>query len=216
MKRLWSASTVLALVLIGMIVMAAPAAGQDEIEELVLDATTCRTLGGAWDTGTDSCVLERGGEIAEGQVLTIPEDVILWVFASMTLNNNGTINNAGQIDNDGIVNNYNTIINQGDFNNRKGVVVLGILYNYATFANRGTFHNDGLIENRGIFTSDVRIEGDGTITGTINYLTVEELCLNLDGFISQVNVVTGDLITSEQADQLLETLTQSKDVLSCP
>ena len=205
----------LVVLVLGLGLAALPARAQ-ELEELALDETTCGELGGSWNADANQCVLEDGGEVAENQVLTIGEDVSLWVFAGQTLTNQGTILNLGVMDNDGTFDNYGTVVNGGTFNNRKGRAILGTLYNYGTFTNRGTLQNDGLLDNRGTFTSDSRIEGDGTILGPIDYLTVEELCSALDVFIGQVNAVTGDLVTAEQAELLVGRATESKTALGCP
>lgn len=205
----------LAVVVLGLGLAALPAQAQ-ELEQLTLDEPTCGALGGAWNAAATQCVLEDGGEIAENQVLTIGEDVSLWVFASKTLTNQGTILNLGVIDNDGTLDNYGTVVNGGTFNNRAGRAILGTLYNYGTFTNRGTLQNDGLLDNRGTFTSDSRIQGDGPVLGPIDYLTVEELCSALDVFIGQVNAVTGDLVTAEQAERLVDRAIESKTVLGCP
>jgi hypothetical protein len=214
-NRLWSLRVLFALTLLSLSLAVLPAAAQ-VTEELTLDETTCGVLGGAWNADLSQCVLEAGGAVTEGQILTIAEDVSLWVFAGKTFTNNGTVVNLGTIDNDGTFDNYGVVLNGGTFNNRAGRAILGTLYNYGTFTNRGAIVNDGLIDNRGIFTSDGRIQGDGEVLGTIDYLTIEELCSALDVFIGQVNAVTGDLVTAEQAELLVGRADESKAVLGCP
>ena len=119
-------------------------------------------------------------------VLNITFGTILRIPFPLTLTNDGTINNNGEITcdgsgtviNNGTINNIyiyvnfsktNGITNNGTFNNVTGAIVFN---EDGNFNNNGTFNNDGIITNGATYDTSI-FNNDGIIynKGTINNFT---------------------------------------------
>lgn len=136
---------------------------EDFIVELPLsDQKTCEALLWVW-ISPNTCQIPKKFGSGENGTITIYDDVILEIPASINFTNRGTINNYGEIQNNGVFDNQ-----EGTLNNKNMISNNGVIKN-----NGGTIDNNGVIGNSdridvglyGTLDNNGVILGSGIITG---------------------------------------------------
>ncbi|MDA4137498.1 MAG: hypothetical protein OK449_10960 [Thaumarchaeota archaeon] len=152
-----------------------PSASAGTITDLTTanGATVCpTTIGGTWNSGTDTCTISGSYTISSGNTLTVDTGVILTISGTGSLTVNGILSIVQLVilDSGGVI----TVSSTGTINNANGFDISGVVNNHGTIND-----NDGVIF----------IEFPGALN---DYGTVNEN--NVDGF-SAIHIGTGASFT---------------------
>lgn len=165
---------------------------------IIIDISSIATYNGFfWNLNSNTT-------IPTCSVLNITFGTILRIPFPLTLTNDGTINNNGQITcdgsgtviNNGTINNIyryvnnSTTNNNGIFNNDTGATVFN---EEGKFNNNDTFNNDGIISNYAIFGTST-FNNDGIIynKGTLNNFIDPTAIINNNNIIYNTSIINNN------------------------
>ena len=167
---------------------------------IIIDISSIATYNGFfWNLNSNTT-------IPTCSVLNITFGTILRIPFPLTLTNDGTINNNGQITcdgsgtviNNGTINNIyryvnnSTTNNNGIFNNDTGATVFN---EEGKFNNNDTFNNDGIISNYAIFGTST-FNNDGIIynKGTLNNFIDPTAIINNNNIIYNTSIINNNMV----------------------
>ncbi|MDA4115007.1 MAG: hypothetical protein OK442_00455 [Thaumarchaeota archaeon] len=164
----------------------------------------CASLGGSWD-GSGTCTLGSSFDLGPGDSLVIDPAAVLAISPGVTLTNNGTVTDYGEITNSagGVLANSGTItafiangtiVNDGSMSNGPDGSI-GIEHSGQTsvqvgsfnFTNSGTLYNLGTIVDFGNLTNSAK--ASITNSGTFNF---ESATINIGKFSAPVTFNVGN------------------------